>query len=189
MASSAIRQDRSYSYADYLQFPPGERWELIDGTAYNMTPAPSTEHQNICMELSGQIYAQLRGKPCKPFAAPIDVRFERNEGTAHVVQPDLIVVCDPAKIVVNGIVGAPDWIVEVISPGSAGRDEIAKRALYERFGVREYWLVHPVDRIVSIYRLAPSGAYAISDVHELQGKLGVSVLPGVEIDWDLWQPL
>jgi Uma2 family endonuclease len=100
-----------------------------------------------------------------------------------VVQPDLVVICDRAKLDDKGCRGAPDWVVEVLSPSTAGHDQILKRALYQRVGVREYWLVHPVDRIVTLYTLN-SGSYGVPDVRELVGTLAVSVLPEIVIDWE-----
>lgn len=189
MSIPAIKTDHHYTYADYLRFPEDERWEIINGVAYNMSPAPSDDHQRFSIELSTQVHSQLRGKPCQAREAPYDVRFEDSEGTDKVVQPDVLVVCDRSKITPAGIVGAPDWIVEILSPSTAGKDHIIKRSLYEKHGVREFWLVHPVDRIVMIYRLGADGRYQQADVHELKGKLAVDAVPGLEIDWDLWEPL
>lgn len=187
MPSAAIKTDHHYTYADYLRFPEDERWEIIDGVAYAMSPAPTVRHQDLLGELFSQVHQRLRDTPCRAFMAPVDVRFVRAETTDKVVQPDLSVVCDRDKIVEAGIVGAPDWIVEVISPSTAGRDQIQKRALYEREGVREYWLVHPVDRVLTIYRLQPNGVFGMPDIMELNGTVAVQAVLGVEVDWDLWQ--
>lgn len=189
MSIPAIKSDRHYTYADYLNFPDDERWEIIDGVAYSMAPAPSSAHQDVSGELHAQVRTQLRGKPCKVFAAPFDVRFEDSEKTDKVVQPDLLVVCDRSKITPRGLIGAPDWIVEILSSSTAGKDQILKRGLYEKHGVREYWLVHPVDRVVTIHRMGAEGQYGLSEVALLQGRLTVNAVPGIEIDWDLWQPL
>jgi len=160
-----LRQQKTgFTYADYLGWPEGERWELIDGEAYAMSPAPTNFHQLIVGELFRVVANHFRGKPCRPFVAPFDVRLP-NAGRAHhevntVVQPDISLVCDPDKLKDNrGCLGAPDWVVEVVSPGSALRDQRTKRALYEKHGVPEYWLVHPLDRSVTVYRLQ-HGAYA-----------------------------
>ncbi len=187
MQPLAMKNDRHYTYADYLKFPEEERWEIIDGVAYNMSPAPSDAHQDLSSELNAQVRTQLRGKRCQVRAAPYDVRFENSEQTRTVVQPDLIVVCDRNKITTRGLVSAPDWVVEILSPSTAGKDHIVKRALYERHGVREYWLVHPVDGIVAIHRLGPNGHYAPPETLELRGKTAVAAVPELEIDWDLWR--
>ena len=189
MTRPAILNDRHYTYADYLKFPEDERWEIIDGVAYNMSPSPAERHQGLSSELHTQIGNQLRGKPCRVYSAPFDVRFEASETTNKVVQPDLLVVCDRSKITGGGLVGAPDWIIEILSPRTAGKDQIVKRQLYEANGVREYWLIQPFDKVVTVYRLGTDGSYGIPDISEMTGKLTVTAVPGLEIDWDLWQPL
>lgn len=189
MSVPVRKTDRHYTYADYLKFPADQRWELIDGVAYSMAPAPGESHQDLVGELFAQVKALLRENPCRVYMAPFDVRFENTERTDKVVQPDLLVVCDRGKITPRGLVGAPDWVVEILSPSTASKDYILKRALYEQQGVREFWLVHPVDRLLTIYRLGASGAYGASEILELKGKTAVTAVPGIEIDWDLWQPL
>ncbi len=155
----ALRHHASgFTYADYLGWPAGERWELIEGQAYAMSPAPSNFHQLIVGELFSRIHQYFRGKPCRPFVAPFDVRLPRAGAADHevdtVVQPDISLVCDPDKLKDNrGCLGAPDWVIEVLSPSTAVHDQRTKRTLYEQHGVAEYWLVHPTDRSVSIYRL------------------------------------
>jgi Uma2 family endonuclease len=176
-----------HTYGDYLTWPGDVRYELIDGEAFCMAPAPTRSHQRLAGEIFRQLADALEGGPCEVNMAPFDVRLpdgdEADEAIATVVQPDLLVVCDPAKLDERGCRGAPDWIVEVLSPGSAGHDQIRKLALYERHGVREYWLAHPVDRVVTVYRLE-DGAFACPSVHEMQGSLRCKACPEVEIDWD-----
>ncbi|ENO89398.1 Uma2 family endonuclease [Thauera linaloolentis] len=183
----ALRDTRTYTYADYLDWPDDARYELIDGVAYAMAPAPLRVHQEILLEVARQTSNALDGKPCRPFIAPFDVRLPRgNEVDADidtVVQPDLVVVCDRAKLDERGCRGVPDWVVEVLSPSTAGHDLIIKRRLYERAGVREYWLVHPVDRVVTVYRLQ-DGAFGAPDIYELKDTLAVGILPEVVIDWE-----
>lgn len=185
MSGPLVKNDRCYTYADYLGFPEGERWEILSGVAYAMSPAPTYEHQRLALEIASQAHIQLRGQRCQVLTAPLDVRFEDSDAADVVVQPDVLVVCDAGKLRPSGVVGAPDWIVEVLSPATAGKDHILKRALYERHGVREYWLVHPVDRIVTIYRLGADTRYQQADVRELLGSLAVDAVPGLVIDWDL----
>lgn len=166
MGMLAKEREAGFTYADYLKWPTGERWELIDGQAYAMSPALSNFHQLIVGELFATIHNHLRGKPCRPFVAPFDVRLPHagtdDQQIDTVVQPDISVVCDPQKLKDNrGCLGAPDWVIEVLLPGSAIHDQRTKRALYERHGVAEYWLVHPGDRSVMIYRLE-AGVYGQS---------------------------
>lgn len=189
MRTPILKNDRHYTYADYLRFPDDERWEIIDGVAYALSPSPSGDHQSLSVEISAQVASQLRGKPCRVFAAPFDVRFQNADDSDTVVQPDLMIVCDRDKITRAGLIGPPDWIVEILSPSTASKDQIQKRALYEREGVREFWLVHPVDRLLTIYRLGANGRYGAPDIRELSGSAEIAAVPGIEIDWDLWEPL
>jgi Uma2 family endonuclease len=181
------RDTHHHNYAEYLGWPEPTRYELIDGTAYAMAPAPSRRHQEILLELARQVANALQGNPCRPFIAPFDVRLPRSdeadEQVDTVVQPDLSVVCDPAKLDERGCRGAPVWVVEVLSPSTAGHDHILKRTVYERAGVQEYWLLHPQDRIVTIYRLE-DGRYAVPEVRELHGRQPLGVPVEAEIDWD-----
>lgn len=183
----ALRKEQHYTYADYLQWPEDVRYELIDGVPYLMAPAPLIEHQDIAGEIFRQLANQLVGKPCRPYIAPVDVRLPRqNEADAAidtVVQPDVLVVCDPSRIDRRGVRGAPDWLVEVLSPSTAAHDQIAKRRIYERAGVREYWLVHPGDRTLTVYALV-DGQYGRPEIYELKDETPIGVLPGVVIAWD-----
>ena len=183
----ALRKEKHYTYADYLTWPDDARYELIDGEAFLMTPAPLIEHQEVAGEVYHQLRNQLDGKPCRPYIAPVDVRLPRNDeadaAIDTVVQPDVLVVCDPSKIDRRGVRGAPDWLLEVLSPSTAAHDQIAKRRTYERAGVREYWLVHPGDRTLTVYALI-DGQYGRPDIYELKDHTPIGVLPGVSIAWD-----
>ena len=183
----ALRTEKHYTYADYLQWPDETRYELIDGEAFLMSPAPLVEHQEIAGEVFRQLANQLDGKPCRPYIAPVDVRLPRaDEADAAidtVVQPDVLVVCDPGKVDRRGVRGAPDWLLEVLSPSTAAHDQIAKRRTYERAGVPEYWLVHPGDRTLTVYVL-DNGQYGRPEIYELKDATPVGVLPGVSIAWD-----
>jgi len=186
VAQTATKRDARYSYADYLTWSDDERWELIDGVAYNMTPAPSRKHQEISWELSRQISAHLHGKKCKAYTAPFDVRLPAlgatDETTSTVVQPDLVVVCDPEKLDDRGCKGAPDLVIEILSPASLARDQREKLLLYEQAGVLEYWIVHPTDRTVSIFRRGPDGLYGKPSLYTSEERAPVSVLPELVID-------
>ncbi|WP_028571867.1 Uma2 family endonuclease [Desulfonatronum lacustre] len=180
-------QETPYTYRDYLEWPDDQRWELIDGTPQAMTPGPSVTHQQVVLSIAAQVERALSEKECRPFIAPLEVLFpkpiENEDNVRTVLQPDLFVVCDQRKIKSNAVVGAPDWIVEVLSPKTASRDHIAKRRIYEQAGVREYWLVHPEDRVVMIYRLEKEG-FGKPDVVPMEGETGVGILPEVVIQWD-----
>ena len=183
----ALRTEMHYTYADYLQWPDDTRYELIDGEAFRMAPTPLIEHQEIAGEVYCQLANQLDGQPCRPYIAPVDVRLPRKDeadaAIDTVVQPDVLVVCDPHKIDRRGVRGAPDWVLEVLSPSTAAHDQIAKRRTYERAGVREYWLVHPGDRTLTVYVLE-NGQYGRPEIYELKDATPIGVLPGVSIAWD-----
>ena len=183
----ALRKEKHYTYADYLQWPDEARYELIDGEAFLMSPAPLVEHQEVAGEVFRQLANQLDGQPCRPYIAPVDVRLPRTDeadaAIDTVVQPDVLVVCDPGKVDRRGVRGAPDWLLEVLSPSTAAHDQIAKRRTYERAGVREYWLVHPGDRTLTVYVLE-NGQYGRPEIYELKDATPIGVLPGVSIAWD-----
>ena len=183
----AQRKEQRFTYADYQRWPEEARYELIDGEAFLMAPAPLIEHQIIAGEIFRQLANALDGQACTPFVAPVDVRLPRadeaDEAVDTIVQPDVLVVCDPAKIDRRGVRGAPDWLLEVLSPSTAAHDQIAKRRTYERSGVREYWLVHPGDRTLTVYVL-DNGQYGRPEIYELKDATPVGVLPGVSIAWD-----
>lgn len=186
--SQPAASEKKYTYGDYLDWPEGERWELIEGIPCNMTPAPSIEHQRISGEIFRQISNFLFDNECEVFAAPFDVRLpEADETDAEiitVVQPDIAVICDPAKLDPRGCRGAPDVIMEILSPATAVRDQIQKVTLYQKHGVREYWTVHPSDRLVTVRLLGAEGSYGIPTIYEAKGLQPLATLPGLQIDLD-----
>jgi Uma2 family endonuclease len=178
--------EHRFTYADYLQWPDDERWELIDGKAYAMAPAPTISHQSLVLSIAKQIDEALDGTPCRALIAPVDVLLPAsNEASAQattVVQPDILVVCDPAKLTERNVRGAPDWIIEVLSPATARHDHLTKRALYERAGVREYWLVHPVDRVITVYVLK-DGHFGGPEIADMAGERAPTIFPEIVIRW------
>ncbi len=161
---SQLDLNASYSYADYLKWQLEERIELIKGKIFRMSPAPATKHQQYVGEIFRQISNHVHRSSCKAFVAPFDVRLtpiqKADSDKIHtVVQPDVCVVCDPAKIDARGCIGAPDLIVEVLSPGNTDREMNEKFEIYQENGVKEYWLVEPNDRIVLVYLLDETGKY------------------------------
>jgi len=182
------RDDHYHTYADYLIWSRPYGDELIDGTAYvREPPSPSPSHQKIVVELGLQVAAALREKNSEVYVAPLDVRLprsvEKDDLIDTVVQPDVLIVCDPRKVGERGVHGAPDWIAEVLSPSTARHDRFVKLPAYEQAGVREVWLINSVDRTVSIYRLE-AGRYGHATVLQLKGKTQLTAVPGVIIDWD-----
>jgi Uma2 family endonuclease len=181
------RDTQHHTYGDYLTWSDDCHDELINGIAYVKEPGPSRSHQELVSELHYQVRAALDCKQCRVYIAPFDVRLpkfdELDEKIDTVVQPDLLIVCDRQKLDVRGMRGAPDWLVEVLSPSTAGYDQIIKVPVYERAGVPEVWLIHPIDRVLTIYRLQ-GGRYGRPTILELKGKTSLTSVPGVSIDWD-----
>ncbi len=153
-----------WTYADYLTWPDDERWEIIDGVAYSMSPAPATVHQRILSRLALPILAHLEGKRCELFLAPFDVRFAEQQNASDnyidtVVQPDILVVCDKNKLDERGCNGPPDFIIEISSPSTGKNDLTRKFDLYQRHGVNEYWIVHPEQQTVMVFKIGEDGMY------------------------------
>ena len=141
-----------YTYADYLMWKIKDRVEILKGKIFKMSPAPAISHQSISFNLSGLLFMYFYNKPCKVFASPFDVVLKNKNGKEDtVVQPDLCVVCDPEKLADGKrCLGAPDLIIEILSPGNSKKELKNKYELYQEAGVREYWLVHPQDEYVII---------------------------------------
>jgi Uma2 family endonuclease len=172
-----------FTWIDYRSWPDDERWELIDGVAYAMSAAPSIRHQDVVSRLFIRIELPLRGKPCRPFFAPTDVKLSESD----VVQPDILVVCDPAKITPGHIEGAPDLIVEVLSPGTSVKDLRDKKALYERAGVGEYLVVDPLEQYAIRFLLGADG-YDKGAVFAADEPLSLATLGAVEILlWEVFE--
>ncbi|MEL6537598.1 MAG: Uma2 family endonuclease [Bacteroidota bacterium] len=169
----------TFNYADYLSWPEEERWELIDGIPHAMSPGPTRKHQRLSMQLSVLIGGFLQGSKCSVFAAPFDVRLplmeEVDEEIDTVVQPDLVVYCDTSKLDEKGGKGAPDWVIEILSPSTAKKDQTVKTMLYQRHGVQEYWIVDPEREGVQVFRRDETGnRFGIPQTYE--GEVVVSPL-------------
>ena len=186
MGPLAEKQDERFTYGDYLTWDDGERWELIDGVAYIMTPAPSPYHQLVLGELFIQFRNFLRYTPCQIYLAPFDVRLpegdEAEEEVRTVVQPDITVVCDRSKLDDKGCKGIPDLIIEILSPSTARKDLKEKFLRYERAGVREYWIVDPSGKMVTVFKLSEGGQYGRPDVYSEEDRVKVGILEGLEIE-------
>ena len=185
--SVTTRDNEYHTYADYLVWSRTSGDEVIEGTAYVRQPGPTFSHQMIVGELYHQVRKALKGTSWRVCVAPLDVRLpksdERDEDVDTVVQPDVFITRDQQKIDSRGLRGAPDWIVEVLSPGTARHDQRKKIPAYERAGVLEVWLVNPRDRRVGIYRLS-DGVYGQPLVLNLVGRTSLGIAPEVIIDWE-----
>lgn len=173
-----------YTVADYMRWPEDIRCELIDGTIYDMSPAPTIVHQRLLVGLSSLLQAVLQRRKgnsgcdgCELFVAPIDVVLSANS----VVQPDLIVVCDPAKLA-NGkhVIGAPDLVVEILSPSTAVKDKREKRCLYEQAAVPEYLIINPAEFYAEYYRL-DNGAYGLPIIWSGEDIPRLALFPGLDV--------
>jgi len=182
------RDTHHHTYADYLTWSRTYGDELIDGTAYvREPPAPTWSHQMIVGEVYRQIATALEDKPYRACLAPSDIRLpkstEADDQVDTVVQPDIFIVSDLRNVDARGLRGAPDWLAEVLSPSTARYDKVTKLPAYERAGVREVWLIDPMDRTVSIYRLE-EGHYGPAIVLELKGRTQLTAVHDVTVDWD-----
>lgn len=186
MGPLAQEQNVRFTYGDYKKWDGGERWELINGIAYNMTPAPSRKHQKVLTDLLRQFASYLLDKPCEVYVAPFDVRLpesdEADDDISTVVQPDISIICDPSKLDEAGCKGSPDLIVEILSASTSRRDQKEKFQCYERAGVREYWLVDPAANTVMLFTLGSDGRYGRPEVFASEDTISVGIFPELEID-------
>jgi len=178
----------TYSYSNYLNWLFPERVELIKGKIFKMSPAPSRVHQEVAGNIFLNLGVFLKDKPCKVYSAPFDVRFPK-EGIADkdvytVLQPDICVICDKSKLDARGCIGAPDLVVEVLSPGNTKMELLNKYKVYEEFFVKEYWVVSQSDQNILIYTLNDLGKFQPSKIFTLSEKITSSVLPGFELALD-----
>jgi Uma2 family endonuclease len=181
-------ENGSYTYADYLGWETDKRYELIEGAAYMMS-SPSVSHQAISRELLGQFWNFLKSNPCQVFAAPLDVRLFPKEDNSDntLVQPDLLVVCDESKLADGkSCRGAPDMVIEILSPSNTSPALLLKFNQYLAAGVREYWVISPETKAVQVHILEKGegkrAGHYISTVHSDIEALAVSILPGLRID-------
>lgn len=174
-----------YSYADYLQWTIEARYELIKGKVFKMSPAPSRAHQKLSMNISGQLWNFLRHKSCQVFSAPFDVRLPRksknDKDVITVVQPDVCVICDPKKLDDRGCIGAPDIVIEILSPGNNDKELRNKYEVYEESGVKEYWIISPQNKTFFRYTLVDD-SYQASKLMISGDVIETPILPGFQLD-------
>lgn len=183
MADPAEKTSQRFSWNDYKGWPEDEHWQIIDGQAYGMTAAPNIKHQRVAGNFYRILGNKLDGKPCTPFIAPTDVVFD----DLNIVQPDVLVVCDKSRITEANIQGAPDLVIEVISPSNSFMDKKLKLELYERFGVPEYLVVDPVGDLVERYCLV-EGKYGRAEIFPWYGELPLVSLPGMVLSlWEVFE--
>lgn len=171
------KKTSKYTYQDYLNWDDGERWEIIEGEAYNMSPAPTSIHQRIAGICYRQLDVQLAGRKCIPFIAPTDVVLSED----NVVQPDIFVVCQKKKITSTHIEGAPDLVIEILSPSTALKDRREKKQVYERYHVQEYILIHPDESYAERY-LLKNNFYQSAEIFGEQETIKLKSLKGIKLN-------
>lgn len=178
--SALPKEEQSFTYANYKKWElaEGERYELIYGEAFAMS-APSLKHQAVQIALASQFYNYLEGKSCKAYTAPFDVRlfYKEDESDDTVVQPDIVVICDEKKRGTEGCRGAPDLVVEILSPSNTVSEMNRKLLLYLKAGVQEYWVVNPDNNTVIVYNFKGKGIYGYKN----EDNVPVGILPGLDI--------
>ena len=179
------KEKKEYTYADYLLFSDDERWEIIEGTPY-MQSAPSWQHQSVLLELASQFRNALTNSECRTFISPFDLRLPKvNEDDDHattVCQPDISIICDKSKLKGTGYCGTPELIIEILSPSSERMDRITKFWTYEKAGVKEYWIVAPESKIVSVFTLQDNNRYGRPELYTEANNIAVTVFPDLVID-------
>lgn len=179
------QEEKKCTYADYLKFPSDERWEVIDGIPY-LQSAPTWQHQAVSIQLASQFNAYLKGKPCRVFTAPFDLCIpeldESDEEISNIIsQPDIVVVCDQSRLRKTGYFGVPSLIVEISSSSTARNDKLFKFNKFEKTGVKEYWIVEPDAKLVSVFILQNS-RYGRPEIFTETDKVEVSIFPDLVID-------
>jgi Uma2 family endonuclease len=177
---------KDYTYADYLKWTFEERLELLKGKLFRMSPAPNRVHQKLSGEIFRELSNYLIGKSCEVYAAPFDVRLPRkskdDKDILTVVQPDVCVICDPSKLDDRGCIGAPDIVVEILSPGNNQKDLKNKYEIYEESGVKEYWIISPQNETFLKYTLAEDSRFQTSHLMTIGDKVTTPILPGFVLD-------
>ncbi len=181
-----IEKNYIYGYNDYINHPEGEKIEIMDGQIYDMCLSPATQHQEISGYLFHKIYNYLQDKAGSVFSAPFDVYLvEENEdinACNNIVQPDISVIFDKNKLITEGCKGSPDFIIEIVDDSSKKHDYITKHYLYSEFLVKEYWIVDPLKKIITVY-LAEEDILQNVSRYTFHDTIKVSLLEDLEIDF------
>ncbi len=180
------KQDRLFTYEDYLTWPSEEKWELVEGVPYAMSPAPSRIHQEICGELFFKIRSYLEGKSCKVYIAPFDVRLcktnDAENEIINVVQPDITVICNKDILDDRGAKGIPDFIIEIVSPSSTFLDYVKKLNLYGEYGVKEYWIIDPMKKRLFVYQIDETGKYGAPTIYRDEDAVKIGIFENLVIN-------
>jgi Uma2 family endonuclease len=174
----------NYTYGDYLKFEFDYMVELIRGKIFKMSQAPSTMHQLLCGNLHAEMHKYFKSQLCQVFIVPYDVVLTnntKNKMATTVVQPDICVVCDSNKINDRGCFGAPDWVIEIISPHTSKKDIQLKYDVYQEAGVREYWVAFPIEKLIEVFVLE-NGKYIRVGMYTSEDTISPSIFPDLKID-------
>lgn len=187
---SLPKKDQIYTYADYLSWPEDKRIEIIGGMPI-LQAAPSRIHQKVLSELHRQIANYLIGKKCEVYPAPfhvvlnLDGEDEREENRKHVLEPDISIICDEEKLDDRSCIGSPDMVVEITSPSTARKDKIQKFGLYEKAGVKEYWIIEPDEKILSVFTLQANKRFGRPNLFSDEKQVNVSIFNDLIIDLEM----
>lgn len=188
MQFSDLDLTKTYTYADYLNWTFEDRLELIKGHIFKMSPAPAEFHQRISQKVNNALYNYFKGKPCEVYAAPFDVRLvkksKHDKEIITVVQPDICVICDLSKIDEKGCIGAPDIVVEILSPGNNKKELKNKYEVYEEAEVKEYWIIQPNEKTFFRYILNEQGQFEPTHLLTMGDEVTSSLLPGFTLNLD-----
>ena len=182
-------KDKIYTYKDYLTFPNDERIEIVEGKLYNMSPAPARIHQKLISNISYELqhYIKSNNRECEVYVAPFDVILKTEDEEAinskSVVQPDISVICDKNKLTDSGCTGSPDMIIEIVSPSNSSHDYITKLNLYQKYKVKEYWIIDPRVKKIYVYKLGENEFYDMVNSYTFQDKVKVNIYDDLEIDF------
>ena len=183
------KKNKLYTYKDYLTFTDDERIEIIEGEIFNMSPAPARIHQKLISNISYELqhYIKSNKGDCVVYPAPFDVILKNdNEETINsksVVQPDISVICDKNKLTDSGCTGSPDMIIEIVSPSNSSHDYITKLNLYQKYKIKEYWIIDPRVKKIYVYKLEENEFYDMVNSYTFQDKVKVNIYNDLEIDF------
>lgn len=181
-----LPEKKAFSYKDYMTLSEDVIYEVLNGEVINMSPSPTPKHQDVADELTAELKMFFRGKECIAFSAPMDVCLVADNDTKHEdildwVQPDVFAVCDRGKIGEKSIIGAPDLIIEVLSPSTARNDRLIKFKSYEKARVKEYWIADPSNMYVEVYILQDD-SFKQFGIYGKDDSLSARIFPDLEID-------
>ncbi len=177
MSGMPITKSERYTWDDYRSWDDDQRYEIIGGELFNMTPAPRVQHQRVCGSLFSALHEHFAGRKCSPLVSPIDLKLSEQD----TVQPDIVVVCDPSQIKDTHIEGPPRLVIEIASPSTLRHDRVRKFTLYQSMGVAEYWLVTPYPSLIEIFVLSDT-RFQLATGYEAHQTLSSPTFPDLSLE-------